>query len=61
MAEWFWIVEQSRGNVIFIDQPTYVYNRDNSLLHNNSWYHHKNSEERKKIINDIRNIYDNSY
>ena len=61
MAEWFWIIEQSKGNIIFMDQITYVYNRDNSLNHQNSWYYHKNSKERKEVIQRIRNIYDNTY
>lgn len=61
MAEWFWIVEQSKGNIIFMDKITYVYNRDNSLTHQNSWYYHKDSKEREEVIKRIRNVYDNTY
>lgn len=56
MAEWFWIMEQTNGNVKFMDIITYVYNKDNSLLHGNSWFHNRDSKERKETIEYIRNI-----
>ena len=56
MAEWFWIMEQTRGNVKFMDSITYVYNKDNSLLHENSWYHNKHTKERNEVIDHIRNM-----
>ena len=56
MAEWFWIMEQTRGNVKFMDSITYVYNKDNSLLHENSWYYNKHTKERNEVIDHIRNM-----
>merc|ERR1712079_805541 len=46
MAEWFYIMETTNGNAKFMDKRTYVYNRDNSEIHSNSWYHNKKSKER---------------
>ena len=56
MAEWFYILESTRGNTKFMDSITYVYNKDNSTVHFNSWYHNKNSQERTDTINFIKSM-----
>ena len=56
MAEWFYIMETTNGNTKFMDKRTYVYNRDNSEIHSNSWYHNKKSKERSDTINYIRKM-----
>lgn len=56
MAEWFYIMEQTNGNTKFMDIVTYVYNRDNSEIHSNSWYHNKNTPERNDTIKYIRSM-----
>ena len=56
MAEWFYIMEKTNGNAKFMNKRTYIYNRDNSEVHSNSWYHNKDSKERSDTINYIRNM-----
>lgn len=54
MAEWFWILEQSKGNIKWIQDILYIYNKDNSLNHSNSWYYNSNDKERHDTMNYIR-------
>jgi len=56
MAEWFYILESTCGNTKFMDSITYVYNKDNSTMHSNSWYHNKNMKERKDTISFIKSM-----
>ncbi len=56
MAEWFYIMENVQGNVKFMDRINYVYNTDNSMLHSNSWFHNKDTQERQKTMDYIRSF-----
>ena len=54
MAEWLWIIEQSGGNIKWIQDLLYIYNKDNSLNHANSWFYNSNDKKRKEIMEYIR-------
>ena len=54
MAEWLWILERSGGNIKWIQDILYIYNKDNSLNHTNSWFYNSNDKNRKDIMNYIR-------
>lgn len=54
LAEWFWVLEQSKGNRKWISDILCIYNKENSLNHSNSWSYNSNSIKRHKIINYVR-------
>lgn len=55
-AEMHSACEFSNGKTSQIDQPLYVYNKDNSILYNNSYYNKKNAEERTHSLSYIRSL-----
>jgi glycosyltransferase involved in cell wall biosynthesis len=55
-AEIYCVIEFSKGNIIQIQEPLYVYNRQNSKLYPSSYYNSKNSEKRLNILNTLRTL-----
>ena len=47
-AEMWWVLERSNGRHMNIGSPTYVYNKDNSVQHDNSYYNMEKDLEWKK-------------
>ena len=53
MAEMFWVLEHSDGRHRNLGSLVYIYNKDNSLRHPNSYYN-ENAKSREKLIKHIR-------
>ena len=57
MAEMYWVLELSNGRHKNVGYPTYIYNKDASLMNENSYYNTNNIEwnnYRKKVINYLQ-------
>ena len=55
-AEMFSASEFSNGKILQIDDILYVYNKDNSILYESSYYNTPNSEDRLNILNYLKNL-----
>jgi len=55
-GEMFSVCELSDGNVKQVNEYLYVYNRENSLLYETSYYNNKNCEQRKGIEHYLRTL-----
>jgi glycosyltransferase involved in cell wall biosynthesis len=53
IAEMWWVLERSSGRHMNIGSPTYVYNKDNSLQYDNSYYNMEKDLEWKKYREDV--------
>lgn len=56
LAEMFTVIELAQGQLVQIPNTLYVYNKDNSVLHPESYYNDKNSIKRKEIQNHIQTL-----
>ena len=52
-AEMWWVLEKSNGRHMNVGSPTYVYNKDNSLQYDNSYYNVEKDLEWKKYREDV--------
>ena len=55
-AEIYCVIEFTKGNILQIQEPLYVYNRQNSKLYPSSYYNSKDSNIRKDILNTLRTL-----
>ena len=53
VAEMLWVLERSEGRHMNAGFPTLIYNKDSSLLHDNSYYNINNNEYWKKYRFDV--------
>lgn len=58
-AEMWWVLEKANGRHMNIDIPLYVYNKDNSLLYENSYYNIDKNAVWKKYKDDVDNYLKN--
>ena len=49
-------VELAGGNIYFINEPLYIYNKTNSMNYSNSYYYDYKSTKRKNIEKYIKNL-----
>ena len=52
-AEMWWVLELSNGRHMNTNFPTYIYNKDASLLYDNSYYNLSKNEEWQKYRNEV--------
>jgi glycosyltransferase involved in cell wall biosynthesis/GR25 family glycosyltransferase involved in LPS biosynthesis len=53
IAEMWWVLERSNGRHMNVGVPLYVYNKDNSLQYDNSYYNMEKDLEWKKYREDV--------
>jgi glycosyltransferase involved in cell wall biosynthesis len=58
-AEMWWVLEKAKGRHRNIGSPTYVYNKDNSLQYDNSYYNKDKELKWKKYREDVENYLKN--
>ena len=56
LAEMYSAVELAGGNIYFINEPLYIYNKTNSMNYSNSYYYDYKSTKRKNIEKYIKNL-----